>query len=43
MLIEAQIGLRVNMSTIDDVFVLHNLLTHVLNQGNKLQGVQKKR
>ena len=24
------------MSTIDDVFILHSLLTHVLNQGNKL-------
>ena len=35
-LIEAQAGFRVNMSTIDDVFVLHSLLTHVLNQGNKL-------
>ena len=34
-LIEAQAGFRVNMSTIDDVFVSHSLLTHVLNQGNK--------
>lgn len=35
-LIEAQAGFRVNMSTVDDIFVLHSLLTHVLNQGNKL-------
>ena len=35
-LIEAQAGFRVNMSTVDDVFVLHSLLTHVLNQGSKL-------
>ena len=35
-LIEAQAGFRVNMSTVDDVFVLHSLLTHVLNQGQIL-------
>ena len=35
-LIEAQAGFRVNMSTIDNVFVLHSLLTHVFNQDNKL-------
>ena len=35
-LIEAQAGFRVNMSTVDDVFVLHSLLTHVLNQRSKL-------
>lgn len=35
-LVEAQAGFRANMSTIDDVFVLHCLLTHVLNQGKKL-------
>ena len=35
-LIEAQAGFRVNMSTVDDVFVLHSLLTHVLKEGKKL-------
>ncbi|MCG8033307.1 MAG: reverse transcriptase family protein, partial [Candidatus Thiodiazotropha taylori] len=35
-LIEAQAGFRVNMSTIDDIFVLHGLVSHILNQGNKL-------
>ena len=35
-LVEAQAGFRANMSTVDDVFVLHCLLTHVLNQGKKL-------
>ena len=35
-LIEAQAGFRVNMSTVDDVFVLHSLFTLVLNQGSKL-------
>ena len=32
-LIEAQAGFRANMSTIDDVFVLHGLISHILNQG----------
>ena len=35
-LVEAQAGFRANMSTVDDVFVLYCLLTHVLNQGKKL-------
>ena len=35
-LVEAQEGFRSNMSTVDDIFVLHCLLTHVLNQGNQL-------
>ena len=35
-LIEAQVGFRVNMSTVDDVFVLHSLLTRVLKEGKKL-------
>ena len=35
-LVEARAGFRANMSTVDDVFVLHCLLTHVLNQGKKL-------
>ena len=35
-LIEAQAGFRANMSTIDDVFVLHGLISHVLNHGKKL-------
>ena len=35
-LIEAQAGFRANMSTIDDVFVLHGLISHILNHGKKL-------
>ena len=35
-LIEAQAGFRANMSTIDDVFVLHGLISHILNLGEKL-------
>ena len=35
-LIEAQAGFRPGMSTVDNVFVLHGLLSHVLNQGNQL-------
>ena len=35
-LVEAQVGFRANMSTVDEVFVLHCLLTHVLNKGKKL-------
>ena len=34
-LIEAQAGFRANMSTIDDVFVLHGLISHILNHGEK--------
>ena len=35
-LIEAQAGFRPGMSTIDNVFVMHGLLSHILNQGDKL-------
>ena len=35
-LIEAQAGFRANTSTIDDVFVLHGLISHILNHGKKL-------
>ena len=34
-LVEAQAVFRSNMSTVDDIFVLHCLLTHVFNQGNQ--------
>ena len=35
-LIEAQAGFRANMSTIDDIFVMHGLISHILNQDKKL-------
>ena len=35
-LIEAQAGFRPGMSTIDNVFVLHGFITHMLNRGKKL-------
>ena len=34
--IEAQSGFRANMSTVDNIFVLNGLITHVLNQGKQL-------
>ncbi|MCG7875034.1 MAG: reverse transcriptase domain-containing protein [Candidatus Thiodiazotropha endolucinida] len=34
--IEAQAGFRKEMSTVDNVFVLHGLISHMLNQGKKL-------
>ena len=34
--IEAQAGFRSNMGTVDNIFTLHGLLTHVINQGKKL-------
>ena len=34
--VEAQAGLRQNMSTLDNIFVLHGLLTHLFNQGKQL-------
>ena len=34
--IEAQADLRSNMGTVDDIFTLHGMLTHVINQGKKL-------
>ena len=35
-LIEAQAGFRSNMSTVDNIFVLHSLISHMINQGKKL-------
>ena len=35
-LIEAQAGFRPCMSTTDNIFVLHGLITHLLNEGKKL-------
>ena len=35
-LIIAQAGFRSHMSTVDNIFVLHSLISHVLNQGKKL-------
>ena len=34
--IEAQTGFRAGMGTADDVFVLHGLITHLINQGKKV-------
>ena len=34
-LIEAQAGFRPGMSTVDNIFVLHGLISHVLNSGRK--------
>ena len=33
--IEAQSGFRANMSTTDNVFVLHGIINHMLNSNNK--------
>lgn len=35
-LIEAQAGFRVDMGTVDDIFVLHDLISHILNHGKRL-------
>ena len=35
-LIEAQAGFRANMSTVDDIFVLHGLISHILNHSEKI-------
>ena len=35
-LIEAQAGFRPGMGTVDNIFVLHGLITHHLNHGKKL-------
>lgn len=35
-LIEAQAGFRPGMGTVDNIFVLHGLISHILNQGKKL-------
>ena len=34
--IEAQAGFRSNMSTVDNIFALHGILTHLINKGEKL-------
>ena len=34
--IESQAGFRSNMGTVDNIFVLHGLITHILNKGSKL-------
>ena len=34
--IEAQAGFRANMSTADNVFVLHGMINHMLNSNKKL-------
>ena len=34
--IEAQAGFRANMGTTDNIFTLHGLITHIINQGKKL-------
>ena len=36
MYIEAQAGFRSKMGTVDNIFVLHGLITHLINQGKKL-------
>ena len=33
--IEAQAGCRKNMSTVDSIFLLHGLITHMLNGGKR--------
>ena len=35
-LIEAQAGFRPGMGTVDNIFVLHGLITHFINRGKKL-------
>ena len=35
-LLEAQSGFRANMSTVDDIYVLHGLISHILNHGKKI-------
>ena len=34
--IEAQAGFRPGMSTVDNIFVFHGLISHMLNKGVKL-------
>ena len=34
--IEAKAGFRENMSTVDNIFVLHGLITHFINNGKQL-------
>ena len=35
-LIEAQAGFRAGMSMVDDIFVMHGLISHILNQDQML-------
>ena len=35
-LIETQAGFRSNMNTVDNIFILHSLISHMINQGKKL-------
>ena len=35
-MIEAQAGFRAGMSTVDDIFVMHGLISHILNQDQML-------
>ena len=35
-LIEAHAGFRANMSTVVDIFVLHGLISHILNHGENI-------
>lgn len=34
--IETQAGFRKGMSTVENVFIVHGLISHILNQGKKL-------
>ena len=34
--IEAQAGFRKNMGTVDNIFILHGVITHLLNNNKKL-------
>ena len=34
--IEAQAGFRANMGTVDNIFILHGLINHLINNGKKL-------
>ena len=36
MYIEAQADFRTKMGTVDNIFVLQGLITHLINQGKKL-------
>ena len=34
--VEAQAGFRSNMSTVDNIFVLHGIISHIINEGKQL-------
>ena len=36
LIIEAQAGFRIYMSTVDNVFILHGLISHMFNQVKKI-------